>query len=85
MLPDLVHLDASGVLGEGLDGVGHESEDLLGLLGRSFDLGRLASAAPDVLVVDELVAVVDQSLAGRVLYADANDLLVVFPQLADER
>jgi hypothetical protein len=44
-----------------------------------------ALLAHQVVVVDELVAVIDQQVARRVLHAQADHLLVVLAQLADQR
>src|SRR5205085_75212 len=68
-----------------LDRVDQQLEDLGLLLVLEGDGGRFLRAAHQVLVEDELVAVVDQQIARGVLHADADDVLVVLLQLGDER
>src|SRR5579864_8890906 len=68
-----------------LDRLDHQAEGLGGLLVEAVELGPLLRVAPDVLVVDELVAVVDQQVGRVVLDADADDVLVVLLELRDQR
>src|SRR5579863_8035629 len=63
----------------------HQAEGLRGLLAETVELRALRRVAPDVLVIDELVAVVDQQVGRGVLDADADDVLVVFLELRDQR
>src|SRR5260370_18689072 len=68
-----------------LDRFDHQAERLRGLLAQAVELRALLRVAPDVLVVDELVAVVDQQVGRRVLHADADAVLVVLLELGDQR
>src|ERR1700720_871962 len=67
-----------------LDRFDHQAEGLRGLLAQAVELRALLRVAPDVLVVDELVAVVDQQVGRGVLDADADDVLVVLLELRDQ-
>src|SRR6202166_4956525 len=68
-----------------LDRFDHQAEGLGGLLAQAVELRALLRVPPDVLVVDELVAVVDQQVGRGVLDADADDVLVVLLELGDQR
>src|ERR1051326_6929746 len=68
-----------------LDRVDQKLEHLGLLLVLERHRRRLRHAAHEVLVEDELVAVVDQQGARGVLHPDADDVLVVLLQLRDER
>src|SRR6202521_217756 len=68
-----------------LDRFDHQAERLRGLLAQAVELRALLRVAPDVLVIDELVAVVDQQVGRGVLDADADDVLVVLLELGHQR
>src|SRR6266545_2654492 len=70
---------------ERLDRLDEQAEHLGGLLVEAVQLRPLLGVPPDVLVIDELVAVVDQQVRGGVLHPDADDVLVVLLELGDER
>src|SRR6202158_2452444 len=68
-----------------LDRFDHQAERLRGLLAQAVELRALLRVAPDVLVIDELVAVVDQQVGRGVLDADTDDVLVVLLELGHQR
>src|ERR1022692_3525139 len=70
---------------QGEDGVDEQGERLGRLLGQTLERGRLRLLADEVLVVEKLVAVVDEKLRGRALHPEAEHLLVVLFQLRYER
>jgi hypothetical protein len=71
---------------EGQDGVHQQREDLLLLLaGVGDDGGRPLLPAHQVLVEDELVAVLDEQIGGGVLDPQPDHVLVVLLQLGDQR
>ena len=70
---------------QGHDRVHEQREALLQLLGRARDHRHRPLLHPDeVLVEDELVAVLDEQVGGRVLDPEPDHVLVVLLELADE-